>query len=625
MICKDELWRRVKLLPSTLDIMVTSRCNLACAYCSSRGLAGQDKTLALETVLRAVDWYTSCTNPEVYKACGQKMTAVYSINFAGGEPLLEYELVCAVADHLRERHPWLMVTLATNGTLLDPARAETLIDKGVRIAVSLDGPREVNDRHRRFRGRVGASVFDAVVGHLSKLSAERLIKMEVGATVSGRTLPALPESVAYLKSLGFEMVSVNFDMFESWTEERLRSLKGALASLKKRYLSSTLSFPRTSAMRTANVFFESLTRLLHQFDLTWELVFGPDGRFYPFPAACTLGLEEFSLGDSHSGVDFDKLERIFADARLRVPKEDGFNLYAFLDRYHYSRAMGLDPDAMVQDGYKAMRILDAEFSGLAYADRVLERLEMDKGYGDFEHEPRYRGEDEVPVVSVRFGADPSDEPARARQAVDYCLYSPGSGKTVVLMAQHLARVFDAVEGIGLYSVLKARHLGKRILVLVEGDPSGLSPKQFRFMREHGMLLGGAGGSYAVVPFGRRDAAAIGRMAAGSERVRLELRGAEGLWSDAELDALARGLEDLERVVAKGVLQGGGPVLLNLAWGKDVGLGEGEPDPRAEQEFSEGLARLERRLAALARRRSAFASYLRRTAEMGRARSEFLAS
>ena len=80
---------------------------------------------------------------------------------------------------------------------------------------------------------------------------------------------------------------------------------------------------------------------------------------------------------------------------------------------------------------------------------------------------------------------------KARKALDHFLYSPGNRKELVIIGQKAAGSFDggAVEILGLYSVLKARYLGKSLKVVVEGNIDGVEQSRLEFMREHGIYSG----------------------------------------------------------------------------------------------------------------------------------------
>ncbi|BCJ53505.1 hypothetical protein Asp14428_49800 [Actinoplanes sp. NBRC 14428] len=88
----------------------------------------------------------------------------------GGEPLLagRSALVQLITD-VRAVVPTARFSTQTNGALLDDAMLEALGAYGVRIGVSLDGPPEQHDRHRRHRN-----------GRGSHLLAERALRRLAG-------------------------------------------------------------------------------------------------------------------------------------------------------------------------------------------------------------------------------------------------------------------------------------------------------------------------------------------------------------------------------------------------------------------------------------------------------------
>ncbi|MDD5657990.1 MAG: hypothetical protein PHF00_12135, partial [Elusimicrobia bacterium] len=219
-----------------------------------------------------------------------------------------------------------------------------------------------------------------------------------------------------------------------------------------------------------------------------------------------------------------------------------------------------------------------------------------------------------------------DELARGRQAADFCLGSPGCDKTLILRAPDLAAAFEALEGVALYALLQARRRDRTLRILVEGGRAALTREHLDFLRDHKIFL--AGKDYAIVPLDRRDARSLGeRVAAaarrGFNRVKLELPGEPGLWSDEELDALARGFADLERYLAGAAPRRAAPALLNLAWGRETGLGQGGLDPRASQEFQRALERLAMRLRRLGARRPAWTAYARELSALSGLHSGFL--
>ena len=257
------------LLPRTLDIYLTSRCNLECAYCSSKGITAKDLALPLASVLKAVDLYVSRLGP------GSRDAAV---NFTGGEPLLAYDTLRDSILRIRRRYPRLRLTAMTNGVLLSPDRAAFLLEQRVMLTVSLDGEKRPNDSFRKFRRPRASSSYDAVTSRLGRLTPEQIAAMSAGVTVTRKTLAAMPQTLSCLRRLGFRLLCLNFDMFEPWTGEGLERLAASLKVLRS-----------SSGRQPRDLFFETVAGCDRLSQLTRVLVFSPDGRFFPCHAACKIG------------------------------------------------------------------------------------------------------------------------------------------------------------------------------------------------------------------------------------------------------------------------------------------------------------------------------------------------
>jgi hypothetical protein len=169
------------------------------------------------------------------------------------------------------------------------------------------------------------------------------------------------------------------------------------------------------------------------------------------------------------------------------------------------------------------------------------------------------------------GSGLPDELARLRQAADFCLYSPGRGKTLLMVPKDPKASFQLVEGISLYSRLKARKLKKDLSLLLQADASSLSAEQARFLKDHGVLHG-----FTVLSFGRTDAASLLRRLASAGPLALLALRADGLWSDSELGVLHTMVAEFPRVLRRRPVSLLGP---DLAWGHD---------PRAAQVLADAL-------------------------------------
>jgi uncharacterized protein len=132
-------------------LKVCSRCDLACDHCyvfehADQSWRHKPKVMAVETVVQAAR--------RISEHAEQHRLAQVSVVIHGGEPLLVGpERMRGVIGALRsaiDPVTKLVLTVHTNGVLLDEELCDLFAEYGVRVGVSLDGDRAANDRHRRY-------------------------------------------------------------------------------------------------------------------------------------------------------------------------------------------------------------------------------------------------------------------------------------------------------------------------------------------------------------------------------------------------------------------------------------------------------------------------------------------
>ena len=135
-------------------VVVTRRCNQACRYChaSRTDLHRTDTDMSLETALEVVKL--------AFKSSGKHLL----FEFQGGEPMLNFPAIQLVVDTSLEqnRHEGKLLqhSLVTNLTQMTDERADWLVDRGVQLCTSLDGPRDLHDFNRTW---TGGAAYDNVV------------------------------------------------------------------------------------------------------------------------------------------------------------------------------------------------------------------------------------------------------------------------------------------------------------------------------------------------------------------------------------------------------------------------------------------------------------------------------
>ncbi len=349
-----------------LDIFVTNRCNLDCAYCSSRGMLQEPRPLALsaERLKRAVDLFAGWRAPG-----GEPRT----LAFSGGEPLLEYEAVAAALRHIGGLREKFQVSVTTNGTLLDQRRAEFLLGRGVSLVVSLDGAPAVTDSRRRFRSR-RASVAAAVAANLKRLPARLRREIRVAVTVSSSNIGSAAEGAAYLESLGLGCVEIGLDVYEAWSPRALEQLSRTLAAFRDYSLRrADLKALRGGGGTVFKAFFQDYDPEGKVLPVD-TLCLSPEGLFFPCDALCAARPRQdaYVLGDLERGVDFAKFKRIYDKAFAFIRRHgSAASVLSPADRYFYALIRGQDPAALLANGLLVDEIFERELGELRELENAL--------------------------------------------------------------------------------------------------------------------------------------------------------------------------------------------------------------------------------------------------------------
>lgn len=187
-------------LGPVLHILIpTLRCNQQCVYCHASAARQNDPAvdMAPDTARKIVD--------TIFQAPSRSLT----IEFQGGEPLLNWDVVRLVTEYAREKEKEsdkrVNLLLVSNLLALDETKLEFLIERGVGLCTSLDGHAALHNRNRGGHAVVRRNIESAVKAYREKLP-HRLPSAIV--TVTRHSLPHAREIVDEYVSLGFEGIFV---------------------------------------------------------------------------------------------------------------------------------------------------------------------------------------------------------------------------------------------------------------------------------------------------------------------------------------------------------------------------------------------------------------------------------
>lgn len=200
----------------SLSLNLAQACNMGCSYCyADEGkFGGPARVMPLDVAQAAVDRLIAEAAPR----------ADLLVGFMGGEPFLRRALMREVVPYARSRARaagrTVRFSVTTNATLLTDDDIRFLADHDFQVAVSIDGPKALNDSQRPLKG--GGSAYERVVAALEKfdrLGRPRHLSARATVTPGGGSLLATLDHLIGLgfDSVGFSPVLVSPDPARAFT------------------------------------------------------------------------------------------------------------------------------------------------------------------------------------------------------------------------------------------------------------------------------------------------------------------------------------------------------------------------------------------------------------------------
>jgi uncharacterized protein len=219
-----------------LSLAAAQACNLGCAYCYARegSFGGAPKSMPIETVKASVDLLLA------NKRRGERA----NLAFMGGEPLVNRHVLRATTLYAANAAAQLGVKLGfsitTNGTRLDESDAEFFEAYGFAVTISLDGPPELHDRLRPFKG--GRGSFERIRRAIAPLLArQRHAQVSARVTVTPQH-DDLPATLDAFIDMGFH--SVGFSPMLNSPDGREEMSRADLARMLEGMVACGLAFER---------------------------------------------------------------------------------------------------------------------------------------------------------------------------------------------------------------------------------------------------------------------------------------------------------------------------------------------------------------------------------------------
>ncbi len=251
----------------TITLQVTQQCNLRCEYCAYSGTYTNrrhtDKTMDFETAKKGIDFLIKHS----------QNSKLLNLSFYGGEPLLEFELIQKCIEYIKVKAEGKKITynITTNATMLNERHIEYFMANDVSLTISLDGPKEIHDKNRKFAVS-SKGTFDVIVSKMKKFREqfpEYYQKINFNCVLDPRNdMSCVNEFWATDELLKDSFVNASFISTDNLDESKRKELSVQIYSCKyeyemfKMFLSKLGRYDKNKVSKIAEASFDTIKNSL---------------------------------------------------------------------------------------------------------------------------------------------------------------------------------------------------------------------------------------------------------------------------------------------------------------------------------------------------------------------------
>lgn len=200
-----------------VTFILTEDCQLRCKYCYFVAKNSRNR-MNFDIARRTIDYLLS--EPDLFPE------SYIVLDFIGGEPLLEIDLLDKICDYFKlhsylKMHPWFeryRISLSTNGLLYSKDSVQRFISKNkthLGIGITIDGTKKKHDLQRVFPN--GRGSYNNVVKEIP-LWLKQFPKSSTKVTIAREDLPYIKESILHLWELGIKYINSNLIFENVWED-----------------------------------------------------------------------------------------------------------------------------------------------------------------------------------------------------------------------------------------------------------------------------------------------------------------------------------------------------------------------------------------------------------------------
>lgn len=309
----------------TVTFVVTERCNLRCTYCyESHEAHERGQRMTMEKAKEIID--AMFDNEKVNGYYNATLTPGLILEFIGGEPLIEIDLIDYITDYFRVKafelnHPWayhMRISMTTNGVLYNTPKVQEYLEKNrgqIDMTITIDGNKALHDTCRKFPD--GSGSYD-IVEKAVRTSIEKGFGRSTKLTLAPENISHFYDAILNLFDLGLVDINANAVYEEGWEVEHASIMYKEMKRVADYILDNELY-----ASKRISLFSESIGRKNTETKnycggTGHMLAYGADGRAYPClrymqHSMSTKGRKELCIGSSSCGLDNPKTSPVLKE------------------------------------------------------------------------------------------------------------------------------------------------------------------------------------------------------------------------------------------------------------------------------------------------------------------------
>lgn len=225
-----------KRLSRSVTFQVTDACNLRCTYCYQ--INKGHHVMPFSVAKKFVDYLLSADESNTY--INPTISPAIILEFIGGEPLLEIDLIDRIIDYfldqaIKKHHPWAknyMISICSNGILYFKPEFQAFIKKHrshLSFSISIDGNKKLHDACRVFPD--GSGSYDIAIKGVRHYREHWHGDMGSKMTLAPGNIAYTYEALRNLVELGYTQIFANCVYEKGWEPKHATTLYFQLKKL----------------------------------------------------------------------------------------------------------------------------------------------------------------------------------------------------------------------------------------------------------------------------------------------------------------------------------------------------------------------------------------------------------